>query len=260
MTSPFKDVRCGLKPIDKIPSFKAEKYLNFGAMPAAEERYFVPSFKGFWGMLGNDSVSDCVQAGAAHIVKEWKSRNGLLVPFSPESTIQTYKESAGYDGSWFSDQGTDIAAFSEFWRLHGILDADMRRHKIDAYALVNPQDLRTLRKLMRTFYAVGLGYQLASDAEQQYKAGYPWTPSPGAGDGVCHFVSGVGWNSRGNLLVVTWPRAKAQLQAVTPAYHQARCIIAIVYFSIEMLNAQGLTSDQFDEKALRADLAALKAH
>lgn len=254
--SAYQNVRCGLKLGGVVPKWQASTYINYGALPDPPA-YWSPTFKGYWGMLGNNSVSDCVQTGAAHIVKEWAATLGKAVPFTSESCIQTYAESAGYNGTWFSDQGTDIAAFSEFWRTTGILDSDGGRHKIDAYAVFDARDLVLLRKLVREFRAVGLGYQLAADSERQYLSGVPWSETAGIGNGDGHFVPCVGWNSRGNLLVVTWPTKQGETQAVTPMFHVKRCAIGIVYFSLEQLDAAGLSADQLDGTKLRADIAAL---
>jgi hypothetical protein len=106
------------------------------------------------------------------------------------------------------------------------------------------------------FGAVGFGMIFPLTTKTQFTHQQPWDLIPGAVTEGGHYISVVGRNSAGNILLVTWGR----LHAMTPQFARAYNDENIAYLSLEWLDSSSmLTPDNFDRAALVKDLAALAA-
>jgi hypothetical protein len=205
-----------------------------------------------WGMLGNDTVGDCVFAGSDHETELWTTEAGIPAIFEPENTISDYSAVTGYvPGKPETDQGTDVRQALQYRKLTGLIDANGARHKIGAYLALEPGNIDDLLEAIYLFSAVGIGLQVPESAIDQFNAGQPWSVVHGmqqiAGG---HYVPLVA--CRGNLVCVTWGR----LQQITVQFYNKYCDEAWAILSPEMLNG-GFSLEGFDMAQLQVDLSAL---
>lgn len=124
-----------------------------------------------WGMLGNDSLGDCVAAGAGHAamaLSHYGSAKDYQV--QTDDAITMYEAISGYRPS---DPSTDVGATLQdglsYWRSTGIAG-----HKIVAFAQLTVTDLEVIRACIATFGTVYTGMNFPSSAMDQFNAGQPW--------------------------------------------------------------------------------------
>jgi hypothetical protein len=202
-----------------------------------------------WFMLGNDSVGDCVFAGAAHEHMLWTMEGGVpRARFTTADALRDYSAVTGYVvGNESTDNGTDMQTAASYRRSTGVIDADGVRHKITAYMALEEGRVDQLAAAAYLFGAAGFGFQVPASAENQFSTGQPWDVV--AGDSLVggHYVPVVGRVANGNLVVVTWGRT----QEMTPAFAQKYNDESLAYFDIETL-AQNtrLSPEGFDIVAL----------
>lgn len=223
---------------------------NTEALPTPPATFGHPSLMpdGVFYMLGNDSVGDCVFAGAAHETMLWTlAGKRPRAHFTTKDVLSDYSAVTGYDGTDASDQGTDMQVAAAYRQKTGIIDASGARHKIQGFASLKAGNLLQLSQASYLFGAAGVGVQMPSSAEDQFNAGKPW--SVVAGDTIegGHYIPLVGKNSAGNYLFVTWGR----LQAATPQWLSTYMDEGLCYFSPEMLNAKGISPEAYDAATLQ---------
>lgn len=208
-------------------------------------------------MFANDKFGDCVWAGAAHETMMW-TREGPIddAMFTDANVLSDYSAVTGFNPSDpNSDVGTDMQMAASYRRNTGIIDAAGNRHKIDAYVALNVGVVSDAVLAAYLFGAAGVGILFPDTAFDQFHAGQPWDVVPGAPKPVAgHYVSMVGRNSAGNLLVVTWGR----LHAMTPRFYLTYNDESLAYVSLEPLTRNLLSPEGFDVDTLRTDLKAVQ--
>lgn len=250
----------GKKPANPVrPKLKLAKYLNLSVLPSPPRRFGHEELVSQpWMMLGNDSVGNCVEAGAAHETMVWNAEAGRQVTFSAATVISDYSRATGYDPHrpW-TDVGTDMTAYAKYRRNLGVLDVSGNRHKIGAYADLQPGNIEELLTAMYLFGAVGVGIQFPQSAMDQFNAGEPWLVVPGSPIIGGHYIPAVRrlrheswWRTR----ILTWG---AWVHA-SDAFIETYCDEAIAYISLESLT-DGKSIEGFDKEHLLADLAAFTA-
>lgn len=121
-----------------------------------------------WGMLGNDTVGDCVIAMMLHTIEAFYLANGLTPPhiYTADQAIQLYSAITGYvPGDESTDQGTNEDDAMAWWKGKGLLG-----DKIDAVASIDPQGKdvdRMMQVGMAEFGAVQLAVMLPITAQNQ---------------------------------------------------------------------------------------------
>ena len=201
------------------------------------------------GMLGNDRLSDCVVAMAAHRLMYWNAAAGRRVEFSEENVIRTYREVSGYNPMIpFSDRGVDMSTFPDYWQRTGVLDAAGERHRIDLWVTLELGNWDNFVLACWLFDGCDMGVGLPQDAEAMFSAGHPWWgPSHGdQGDG--HGVAAYGVNSKGSLVIATW----GALQAVDRAWWEKYTVWLDCPVSIDALGAKEISPEGYDRAALLA--------
>jgi hypothetical protein len=242
--------------------FQANHFINFPSIQ-------VPKYFGHvsnaitWGVLGNDQAGNCVWAGAAHEHIDYA--NGVKHPkpiFTAENILAQYSKFTGYDptktdanGNNPTDQGTDMVEAAKYRQKTGLLDASGKRHFIKAYAALPVGNVDTLIRANYMFGAIGIGVQLPQSAMDQFDEGKVWdVPSQKTDILGGHYVSAVGMNSKGYIMVVTW----GDLQAVTPAFIERYMDEGLVYFSEEyLMDNVKVSPENFDAIALNKALSLL---
>lgn len=207
-----------------------------------------------WGMLGNDSVGDCVLAGGGHETMLWNAAGGRVIPFADASTLSDYSAITGYNPADPStDNGTDMQQAAAYRQKTGLLDAAGNRHLVGAYLAIEAGNIDEHLVAAFLFEAIGVGITFPSTAMQQFSDGQPWDVVAGSTIEGGHYVPGIARRG-GMLLAVTWD-AK---QFMTDAFFKANNDESVAYVSQEMLTG-GKSLDGFDLDQLNADLAELRS-
>jgi hypothetical protein len=205
-----------------------------------------------WGMLGNDTVGDCVFAGADHETLLWTSEAGNPATFEAGNAISDYSDVTGYDPAKpETDQGADVRQTLQYRQSTGLIDSKGAWHKIGAYLSLEPGNIDDLLEALYLFSAVGIGLEVPESALYQFNAGQPWSVVHGRPQIVGgHYVPLVA--NRGNLVCVTW----GKLQEMTLQFYQKYCDEAWAILSPEMLKG-GLSMEGFNINQLQVDLSSL---
>jgi hypothetical protein len=211
-----------------------------------------------WALLGNDTIGDCVIAGAMHSAMVQGELVGKVIKFDNASAIQTYSEATGYNpnapldssGNNPTDQGTDMASFMDYWKNTGILDAAGSRHKLAAWVRVDATKIQEVLEAIFIFSSVSLGIQFPASAMDQFNNHQLWDVVPGVQPDGGHCIEAVSRYSWFN--VITW----GQPQGCTPAFLTAFMDEAFIPVSEDMLDANGIDSDKFNLAQLIADANA----
>lgn len=246
-------MRYGKKPARPgAVKLKFESFFSPSQLPTPPLVFGRPNLVPEWGLFANDRVADCVFAGAAHETMLWNAAIGNPIPsFTDAAVLNAYSICTGYISSLpQTDQGADMQAVAEYRRKTGILDNDMRCHKVDSYVSIKAGDIEEIALAAYLFGAIGIGLEMPVSAMQQFDHAEPWTPVKGSPTDGGHYVSLVGRNSAGDFLVVTWGR----LHAVSPDFLIDRNDEGICYLTPEFLNK---SPRGFDGEALRAAMAQL---
>jgi hypothetical protein len=214
-----------------------------------------------WKMLGNDTVGDCVFAGAAHETRMWGYMGGVHggAWFRDKDVLSDYSALTGYDpsrtdanGNNPTDQGTDMQKAASYRRTVGIVDGHGRRHKVSAYLALEPGNIEQHLQALYLFGAVGLGIKFPRVFMRQFNNNMPWTYTPDGWDIESgHYIPLVAKRKEW-LHTVTW----GQIQPMDVEAWKKVSDESVVYLSEEML-VNGKSPEAFDYAALQADLNAL---
>jgi hypothetical protein len=249
----------GKAPADKktAPKLHFKDYFK-GGLPTPPASFGHETFIGStgWGMLGNDTLGDCVCAGACHETMLYTAEgSGTAAIFANAQAIALYSAITGYSPKKpNSDNGTSMSAAAAYRHKSGIKDASGAIHKIGAYLALTKGNLAEHLCAAYLFGAVGVGIEFPAFAMTQFNDGQPWDVSKKntAIEGG-HYIPLVA--NRANLEVVTWGR----LQGMTVAFFEKYNDESIVYLSPEILSGNGVTPEGFNLAALQADLKELTA-
>lgn len=231
---------------------KLATYLKTSVLPKppaafGHEEQVIAHYPG-WGMLGNDRYGDCVWAGAAHEHMLWSSAAGMPEMFTERLVLADYAACTGFDpADPATDQGTDVRKAMGYRRKIGVASDYGGRHRIEAYAAIDPKDRTTIRTALYLFGAVGIGIEFPESAMDQFNAGKGWSLVKGSKVDGGHYVPLVAY--RGTPLLVTW----GKLISVTWEFLDAYCDEAWCALSPDAL-VKGRSLEGFDDKALLADL------
>lgn len=208
------------------------------------------------GMLANDSLGDCVIAGAYHETEYWLTTAKRPVPkITDAQAIKTYSTVTGYiPGHPETDQGTDMSVMASFRRKTGIKDAAGGVHKIGAYLALQPGNINELRAAIYLFGIVGVGVNFPSFWMDNFDAGLGWSYRAGAAFEGGHYIPAYASASKtGTITIGTWGRPWRMSAAAYKHYNDE----SYVYLSEEFINGAGKTIDGFNLVQLQNDLSAV---
>lgn len=240
--------------LGKLPARKGAVRYNFTDFFDASKLPTPPKVFGNYGrvenffMLGNDAYANCVWAGAAHEHMLWTvSGQKPRARFLTKNTLADYSAVTGFLASNpDTDQGTDMTEAAKYRQKIGVVDAQGTRHKINGYVALRIGNFEQMMLATWIFGATGIGFMLPNQVMAQFDKSQVWTvPAKPKIDGG-HYVSGVGRDRQGNLLVVTWGR----VAAVTPEFYERFSDEAIAYISLEVLNEKKLSPEGYDADEL----------
>lgn len=208
-----------------------------------------------WGVQGNSTAGDCVEAGAVHETLRWTlDGQGTEAPFAADAALDLYETWTGYNpADPSSDQGTDMTVAAQNRQSTGITDAAGKVHKIGAYVALTAGDTVQLAQSTYIFGVTGVGVNFPQQWMDAFNAGQPWdrVSSPDLVGG--HYVPVIGRRPNGNFVAVTW----GALVDITPAGYRQFNDEALAYVSADYLGGAGKTPDGFDFAQLNSDLQDL---
>lgn len=208
---------------------------------------------GSWGMLGNDTVGDCVIAGGLHEVLLINAVAGRAVPLSTQAAIKNYSAITGYDPQDPStDQGTDMEAAAKYRRTHGLVDAAGNTHKIAAYLDLEPGDPEQLWYAGVICDAFGIGVEFPTKWMDAWNSGGLWDKISHPKIDGGHYIVGDGRQS-GHAPIVSWGE---QRPILTLAGYKQFNDQTLAYITKESL-VNGKDENGFSYSGLRAALTAL---
>lgn len=227
-----------------------------GVPPSASNPYYVAVEKivsGDWGMLGNDSAGDCVEAQEGHTLMLRTANAGTIVIPTAQQVIALYSAETGYDprqqqsdGTNPTDGGTDETSDAQYMISTGFLG-----HKADATAMLDPTNVDHIKWAIQLFGAVELGVNWTQQAMDQFNAGQPITDFSGTSIGG-HSVPIVHYEGD-TPYIVTWAeRVPTTWDWVKSAADEAHGLIFA-----DWICAQGTAPSGFDLTTLVGDLSAI---
>jgi hypothetical protein len=236
---------------DSHVKLRLKNYVSLDALPTPPAVFGHESAIVTWKTLGNDTTSDCAWAGAAHEHMLWTGEHGKPVVFETANVLSDYSKATGYDpnNATNTDNGTDMIEAAKYRQQLGIIDSSGTRHKIDSYVALTPGNVAELMAAAWLFSAVGVGVRFPQSADDQFSEGEPWDVVSGSPIIGGHYIPIIGRNSHGLPLLVTWGR----LHAMTLKFYTEFCMTTLAYISHEMVDAKGLTPEQFNLDQLIAD-------
>lgn len=199
-------------------------------------------------MLLNDSLGDCVCAGAGHAEMLWTANASTEFVPTDNEILAAYEAIGGYNPSNpETDQGCDMLSALNFWRNTGICG-----HKIDAFTSVETFRLEQVRASIALFGCAFVGVQLPESAMTATENGQPWTDTSDKNILGGHCILLVAYDQNG-FTAITW----GAKQSLTDGWLKNYADEAYAVLSSDFFAANGVTPSGLDLQALSTDLAAL---
>lgn len=242
--------------LGKLPARKGSIKLKLvdylGTLPPPPSRYSHTALETApWDMLGNDTVGDCVLAGAGHETMLWNAEAKKIVTITTQNALSDYSAITGYNpNDPNTDQGTDVQVAASYRKKTGVIDSKGQRHRIGAYLAITPnKDL--FKQAMYLFGTVGIGIEFPASAMTQFNQGKNWTIVSRSKIEGGHYIPAVGYDSR-YVYIVTW----GKLIKASWGFINKYCDEAVTYLSSEFLT-NGVSLEGFNLNQLQTDLGEL---
>ena len=203
-----------------------------------------------WGMLGNDSVGDCVIAWMMHHAMGMKAvaQAGTPLSFTTDQALQTYSAITGYvPGDPSTDNGTDPDTAATYWQQTGLYG-----DKILGYVNLDITNQDLVKYAHYTFGGIGISLEVP-DYIMNVPSGGSWSQTPGANTTIDggHQIYAPGYGRQG-WHIISWGTDYTFNLDFWSQYVQA----AIAVVSTDWVKASGVSPSGLNLQALLADLQA----
>src|SRR5258708_37323217 len=86
-------------PVHDPRTLLLANYIEPSTLPTVPEKFvYAKNIKAkTWGMMANDTTSDCTCAAAGHLIMEWTDDNGALFTPADKDIISAYAAITGYN-------------------------------------------------------------------------------------------------------------------------------------------------------------------
>lgn len=215
-----------------------------------------------WLELGNERVSNCVEAAAFHVILQQRSylRPGDATLPTEEEAIASYAAITGYSpADPKSDKGSFVLGqegLMQYWTTQGLLVGGAR-DRATAYMQVRHRNPVELRQAIHTFGAVMVGIHLPKSVVSGDGPPYLWDDPRGPSQGR-HEILLVGYrvleNGYCTYDLVSWGR----LLRCTEAFLLSTADEAVCVFDEASLDARGINAAGINRQILLADMQALR--
>jgi len=257
-------MKLGKKPYRHDPrTLLLEDYVDGSHLPLIPASYDQGTRITDWPMLANDRLGDCTSAGAGHAVQTFVADSRDVILNVTDTNAINFYELFGYNpDDPNTDQGANELDVLRVWSKVGypVTDAagTVDKHRIAAYTLVNPRNMRLQKAAIYLFGGLYSGVALPAIAQEMgdhwmlpSDLGDPYA-QPGSWGGHCvwtvsYDANGVKVVSWGQLITVDW-------NFIAHYFDEQWAILS----SQDWLN--GTNSPQgFNWQQLTADLAVVRA-
>jgi hypothetical protein len=212
--------KLGKKPFEPNPKDFQLKTFSVSLPPLPPKPFGYAGLYTDWGMLGNDDVGDCVLAGGDHETMLYNKLAKHEVSFTRANALADYSAITGYDpNDPNTDQGTYPRDAMNYRRTTGLIDANGKRHKIDAFVSIPAGDFDLMIRCVWTFGAVGIGFNFPASAMDQFNNGEPWDVVSGSPIEGGHYVPMFGYPSSTTASCVTWGKRQVMTKAFYEKYN-----------------------------------------
>ncbi|HWB24707.1 MAG TPA: hypothetical protein VG738_04465 [Chitinophagaceae bacterium] len=240
-----------LSPRHDPRTLQFANYIKSDEMPAPPVKFDWGAKVNTWGMMKNDTVGDCTCAAAGHLIMDWTANVGKMIRPADTDIIRAYSAVTGYDPKTHTnDNGAVETDVLNYWRKKGIA-----RHKIMAYAALEPKNHTHVKQSVYIFGGCYIGLALPVSAQKQKV----WSVPPGGTTGKGapgswggHAVPVVAYNDQ-TLTVVTW----GALQQMTWSFWDTYCEESYAIISKDFTK-KNKTPGGFDMAALQKDLTEIQ--
>jgi hypothetical protein len=170
----FSQYKLGRKAIvTDTRNFKLRRYLT-PALPSPPDSHSWMKGVTSFGMMGNDTLSDCICAASGHAVQVWTMNSGTEKTLSDATIENAYISWCGYQpGNESTDNGGVILNCLKDWQKNGLGGIPL-----DAFMTTTPGSTRTIQQAIMMFGFVMIGMALPITAQTQ--AVWDYVPGGGA--------------------------------------------------------------------------------
>ncbi len=235
---------------DYVDRDQAELHVPAAVAPAKLPKGF------YWGMLGNNTLGDCVPCEIIHAIECFHiNADTAPPPFDRHDAIALYEAVGGYvPGHPDTDNGTDPGIAWDYWRHTGITCShNHSNHKIAGLVGFDPSDTLMRHLVIYEFscaqYAIELPliWQEASEwTGVPVKGKHDTQPGSWGGHAVCSRA----YDAKGVEDIVTWGEdLLADGNSLSAYLDQAAAVV-----SQEMLNKSGVSDTGISWNDLVSDL------
>jgi hypothetical protein len=179
------------------------------APPSVDYSVWAPNFLA--EVLGNDTLGDCLSAGAFRIGATLLGGSGQKIPFTVQDVINFYSASCGYvPGDPSTDQGGDEETVLRYWQETGLLPG---QHKIAGFLGVDGTVAEQVRQAIWRFENSYFGVELPDAWINPFPSapGFVWDVAGDGNPDNGHCFCGIGYDnvgvqidSWGMIGTITW--------------------------------------------------------
>lgn len=150
--------------LGRIPSkpderdFRFARYVDLDKLPGAPSKrdWTHPVDSPAWGMFSNDRLGNCTCAAQGHYLQAQSANTGRPLTILGADIIQLYRDVSGYDPKRpETDQGAEMRDVLTEMRAVGLC-----RHRIGAFAAVDPQDRDHVEAAVNSFGGLFAGLDM----------------------------------------------------------------------------------------------------
>ena len=194
------------------------------------------------GMLGNDTLGDCAEAGWGHARQLWTANaRGAMATVTTAETEALYGAATGWNPAQpGTDRGTVLQALLTYLVQTGAPMADGSREKLFAFVEIDPARVDHLNLATWQAGLVYLGFTVPAYLQSEFNPGAVWDVRPGADNTIVggHCVISGGYRPDGTREIISWGSAN---YAMTPAFFARRVDECYALIDRDWLEATGRT-------------------
>ena len=211
------------------------------------------------GMLGNNTLGDCAEAGFGHARQLWTFHaEGSPAAVTTAETEQLYSAVTGYvPGQPGTDRGTVLQSLLAYLVTTGAPLQNGSREKLFAFVEIDPQRADHLN--LATFEAglVYIGFTVPAYLQSEFNPGTTWDVNPGADNAIVggHCVISGGYRADGTREIISWGSTG---YAMTPAFWNAHVDEAYALISRDWLERTGRTFAGYTLGQLEQQMQAVR--
>ncbi len=173
------------------------------------------------GMMLNDQLSDCVEAGAGHGLQVWTAEaSGTILTPTDQDIEQLYEEAAGYvPGDPSTDNGSTLTEVLAYWMKTGI-QTPRGKNLLAGRVEINPRDPLQMKSVIAEMGFAYVGFNVPAwfaDAVQSDTLPDLWDVNPSGDNTIVdgHCVVLPAYGPKGHYDVISWG---SKAYRMTPAF------------------------------------------